>query len=440
MASTETVLITTNENVTGAVRAGANQLSLVAPLEGGATVSANVVKKVTRSSDADTFFGAGSKLAEGAKAAFDSGAPFVYLVGADEKTGSPFTDTFGAATVITTGTLANIPASSITSVTRDSTPITGANITFTHLDPTGETVAAGAILFNMKTGAFKIGTATTGSGPGLLIVYVVHDWSAAFDALAANSYEVVAPAGYTLTQENYGIYDKVLSLAGTENKIVAGSLDSGTTPDDIDVFATAIRNGRFSVLTAYHTGDLTSSWAAFVAKSRVNATAKEQPAPGGATYTDTYVRADYGDEESPASGTFHFIGINAVFKDNGGTFRVSNDRAMVGLTDFNRFKGTKRSTRFCEVTIEDDLLAVRRASDTAIPFTQGGLAVIRTTLESSIGFLRDRGIIDEATLIMPDLADIPTADIANRILSGVEVSVRLAGQVHAIELDLNVSV
>lgn len=451
MASTETTVINTKTGVGGAARSGANQLALIAPYDATATISANVVKKVRRSSDADTLFGAGSKLAAGAKAALGSNVPHVYMVQAAAKSGSPFTETRGTAGTggaTSTGTLpaANMPITSVTSVSRDGTALTTAQIKFTHLDPTGETVAASDILINPLTGKWKLGTATTGAGAGMVMIYQSHDWAKALDALDLFDYEIVAPANTPFEAVNYGVYATLLTEANTVdiNKIVAGALPSGAVPSDYTLLVTAVQSaavGRLSLLASKgYTGDLGSAWAAMVARSEVTATAKEQTAPAGVTYTDSYVRSDFGDEESPAAGTFHNYGVNAVFADKTGTYRVSNDRAVAGLTSFYRFKGTRRSQRLCETTIEDDILALRRGNDTAIPFTEGGLASIKNTILSSLAWLSNKGVIDNYNLVMPSLADISAGDRANRVLSGLEVSVRLTGQIHMVKLDLNIEV
>lgn len=450
MASTETVVITTKTGVGGSARQGANQLALIAPFDAASTVSANVVKKVRRTSEAETYFGAASALAAGAAAALGSGMPYVYMVQAAAKSGSPFSETKGTAGTggaLTTGTLtvANMPITAVTACSRDGTNIL-AGVKFSHTDLTAITPGAAEIYINPKTGAFKLGTATTGSGAGLIITYTSHDWSKAFDVLDLYNYEVVAVANTPLQASSYGVMDKVLAECAEvqNNKIMAASLPSGSTAADHDALLTAMQSaavGRLTVLAAKgYTGDLGSAWAAMVAKSRVNATAKEQAAPSGVTYTDSYVRTDYGDEESPAAGTFHYYGVNAVFADKTGAYRVSNDRAVAALSNFYRFKGTRRSQRLCETTIEDDILALRRGSDAAIPYTTGGIDSVKTTILSALGYLRDQGVIDSFTLNMPVLADITAGDRANRVLSGVEVSVRLAGQIHMVKLDLNVTV
>lgn len=450
MASTETTVITTKTGASGGARQGANQLALIAPYDALSSISANVVKKVRRVAEAETLFGAGTDLAAGCAAALGSGIPFVYAVQAAAKSGSPFTETLGTAGTggaITTGTLtaANLPITEVTAASRDGADIL-AGVKFSHTDLTGITPAAGEVYINPKTGAFKLGTATTGAGAGFVVTYESHDWPKAFDALDLYNYEVVAIADTPFQASSYGMYDKVLTECTSvdNNKIMAGALPSGATTTDYDTLVTAMQSaasGRLSLLAAKgYTGDLTSAWAAMVAKSAVNATAKEQEAPGGVTYTDSYVRSDYGDEEVPAAGTFHYYGVNAVFADKTGTYRVSNDRSVAGLSSFYRFKGTRRSQRLCETTIEDDILALRRGSDTAIPFTEGGLASIKARIEAALGWLRNKGVIDSYNLLMPAFADITEEERANRVLSGLEVSVRLSGQIHMVKLDLNVDV
>lgn len=442
MAGTETVVITTKLGAGGADRQGANQLALLAPLGAGASVAANVVKKYRRVSDAEADHGVGSQLALGVKAALGSGIPFAFTVGVAQKAGSPFTETFGAGSAVQSGTLtaANLPLTEILSVTRDGTAIPAASISYTHLDPTTQTVAAGKFLVNPKTGKWKGGDLTTGAGAGYVIQYQSHDWTAALAKLDLDKYEVHAPAGFPFNAQNYGVYDALLTHAVEENKIIAAALDSGAKPADVSALVGAVRSGRLYLLAAHSGDDVTSAFAAKVAKTPVNGTLKEQKAPEGVSYTDSYLRADFDDEENPATGSFHQMGVNAVFKDRAGTFRISNDRAATGLTDAERFGSYRRSVRRCEVEVEDRLLEVRRRSTDAIPFTEVGLGIIRNTIASALGFLRDEGIIDTALIAMPQLADISDGDRANRVVPGIDVSVRLTGQVHLVKLDLNVDV
>jgi len=375
-------------------------------------------------------------------AALAAGIQSVYAVPLAALSGSPFTETFGNASAITTGTLnaANLPVTSITSVTRDGTPITGANITYTTGDPTGATVAAGAILINTSTGAFKLGTATTGAGAGLVIVYASHDWNAAFGALEGTAYEYhVYPGPYSAA--NFGIFNTLVTHATSARKVVAAALPSGDLPSATEVQnrIQAIRNGRLKLLAAFYTGDLTSAFAATTARMPVNGTSKEQPAPLGITYTGSYTRSQFGAEETPATNTLHQLGCNAIFQAPGGAFLISDDRASTALTDFERFHSTRRMIRVVENEFDDDLLAARRSSSTAIPLTPGGLLVIQGILQRALDIQRKAGVIVDGNVSMPDFASISAQDRLNRVVRGIDVTVVLAQQVHLFIINLGVN-
>lgn len=434
-SGTETVIVSTTITGGAVQRQGANQMALIAPhTPSGSEVDPNVVKKVRLISQAEEFFGPGL-LTDGFTAARASGAPFAFLVGAEETTGA--TETFGTASVVSQGTLANIPISAITGVTVDTVAKT---VAYTHLDPWTQSVAAGTVLVNTDTGKFKSGTATSGSGAGIVFTESYTDWDSAFEVLDLEAYEYHSPAGVTLKAQNIGIINKFLAHADEANKMVAVALDSGVAPADVEALVESIRNARLFIIAAYYTGDLTSAVTAHRASRPVNSTAKEQVAPLGVTYNDSYLRTDYDDEESPASGSFHEFGVNAVYRDRSGNYRITNDRASTNITDALRFHSSKRMVRLAEVNLEDELLAARRASDTRIPMSEAGLAVIRSVIEGVLGELRDQNIIDLGVLSMPSIADISADDRAKRIVDQVEVSIRLTGQVHLVKLALNVEV
>lgn len=446
MAATETVLISVRTNQAGGTRRGAGQVALLAPLEGGATVSAGIFSRYLRPEDAVTDFGAGTDLAEAVTAALDAGAPVVYAGGVPILTGSPFTETFGAGSSITTGTLtaARMPITSITSVTRDGTVITP-NIVYTHGDPTLLTPAANAIAINPYSGAFKLGTATTGASSGLVVVYASHDWDSAFASLDLKDYEYHAPAGRPFNAANYGLYRKFMTHANTQNKLVAAAFESGVAPEDVDDLVTAfhtLNGGRLKLLAAYYTGDLSAAFMGNEASRPVHGTSKEQPAPDGVVYTDTYLPNEFGTEEVPDAADFHGFGANAVYQDRLGVYRITNDRAATALGDFERFHSTRRSIRRTVQDVEDSLLAARQGNPLAFPYTDAGLLAIKGNIERTLSALADEGVIDREfnEVRMVPLSLISDADRLNRVVPGVDVFIRLSGQVHLIKINLNVEV
>jgi hypothetical protein len=457
LAAVDFVITTTNLDAKGSGRRGARILALVAPLEAlGGSESANVVKRVIRVADAEEFFGVGSKLALGAKAAINSGARPIFEVAADDLAGSPFTETFGTGGAITTGTLtaANLPLTEITAASRDGSNIL-AGVKFTSKDPAtvSPAPAAAEVFINPKTGAFKLGTATTGAGAGFVVTYKSHDWQAAFNVLALEDYEILAPAGFQFTAQNFGIYDKFLTEAEDRFKLVCGGLADGVAVTDVgDATANSIfdvadigTKPRLNLLAAFYASgdDLTSAWAGDRVADVANGTSKMQPAPEGVTYDDSYLEDDFGAEESPAAGTWHAAGVNAVIKNEFGAFEVTNDRSRTPYTDFQKFWSTTRNIRAVNVRVEGDLINARRRSSVAIPFTQGGMEIIRGVIENSLSSLLGQGLIapePAPVVIVPNVEEVDATDRANRVVTGVEYTYRLPGQVHLVKIVANVSI
>jgi len=433
-------------------------LAIMAPhVPSGDQVSANVVKKLKLQRFADAYFGAGSLLAEGFRAAKNSGVKEVLLVGVAPRVGSPFTETFGAnpGPGVTTGTLtaANMPIrkSDITTLSRDGVNILP-NLVFTKNTGaalTGMTVAAGAIAINGFTGEYKLGTATTGNGAGLIVTYASHDRDEAIQQLDLNDYEYLQEAGATFGDDHHGVNQYVLQHAFDFNKMMALAFPSGALPADVKAAVEAQAatmsarsggdgDGRLMLLGAYYTGDLTCALAGQLASRPVNSTRKLQKAPAGVTYTGSYTKDDFGSELEPVDGTFHEMGANAVYQTDTGAYEISNDRSCTTIDSKMKFHSTARMVRRAETDIDKRLLVLRRSSDISIAMSQSGILAISNVLESICGQLRNEGIIDQFNVESPDIEDIPQEDRSNRLLDYFDVRVRLTGQVHFIRLSLQV--
>jgi len=100
-----------------------------------------------------------------------------------------------------------------------------------------------------------------------------------------------------------------------------------------------------------------------------------------------------------------------------------------------------------DVTRSKDFLAARLSegltallvNSPKIPFTTIGMAMISGTM-SLVGIqAQAMGMLDEFHVIVPDVADIPVNDKANRVLRGVKFVAKLAGAIDTIELELDVT-
>jgi hypothetical protein len=107
----------------------------------------------------------------------------------------------------------------------------------------------------------------------------------------------------------------------------------------------------------------------------------------------------------------------------------------VGIT----FPGKMASGEYIDVTIGLDWLVARmeerlyaaKLNNPKIPFTDGGIAIIRSEVEGQLTEAEAVGLIDSGwTVTVPAVADTTTADRAARTLNGVEFEARLQGAIH----------
>jgi hypothetical protein len=407
---------------------------LAAHVQSGTLVDTNIPKRVRLKSQAEAFFGAGSVLATGFEAAQKSGVNEATLIGVDpDATG---TETFPSPAQ--TGTITGIdddnPISVVTAADDNGTPFDV--ISYTHVSPPViPTPSSGTeIVINLETGEWAADA--PGTAAGITIEYTVHAWSDAFAELDMEAYEYAVPAGLEFNAQNHGIFQLFLRHADEEKKLVAAALDSGALPADVQALVESTRNSRLFLLAAYYTGDLTSAIAGVLAVSPTRSSRKLQPAPAGVTYTDTYTHADYGDEEDPVTGTFHDIGVNAVYENPFDDFEITNDRACEDYTADDRFHSTRRIINTAEVGAEERLLALRRSSDVAVPLNQSGIKTTEGELRAFLTAYRDDGNITTFIIRSPDEDDITADDSSKRIMDGFDVEIQPAQQTHLWKLDL----
>lgn len=446
MATAYPEFATINTNIIGGVVPTLGRgLAIIGPhTQSGDLVPTLQVVEAKIQRTADDAFGAGSPLAEAYRSAKNSGLKRVLLMGVPALTGGPFTETFGDAASVTEFDLDadNLPVTSITSVTVDGVAKT---VEYTTADPAGLTVAADTVVINRETGAGKSGTATTGTDEGIVVVYAAHDWDAAFEIIDLEPYEYLVPAGVTFSADDWGVVSKFIDHAVDEDRMWAFGSQSGAAQADLVALAALIsgteeQGKKGFVLAAEYdeaSGDFTASVAAMLAKSPARGSMKFNEAPGGVTYTGTYTFAQYGGERTPASGTLHYAGINAVYKNRQGAYEVTNDRAVTTLVSDYRFHSTERVVRKARDLANSQLEALRRSDPTALDISTEGILKVKATLEAVGHSMFEDKDIDEFIVNVPDVEDVPSGDRAERFLDNVEFNIRLRGQIHAIELDLN---
>lgn len=435
---------TINTNIVGgAVPTLGRGLAIIGPhTQSGDLVENGVVVEAKIQRTADDAFGADSLLAEAYRSAKNSGLKRVLLMGVAPLSGSPFSQTFGAGGSGLTSfqlTAGNMPLTSVASVDVDGVAMT---ISYTTADPSSLTPGAGTVVINKETGEGKTGTATA-AGAGIVVAYDSHDWEAAFDIIDLEPYEFLVPAGVTFSADDWGIVKKFIEHAVDEDRRWAFGTPSGvakaTYTGLLDLISGTEEEGkRGFTLAAYYTdGDFTAAVAAMLALAPARGTMKFNEAPGGVTYTDTYTFTDYGGERNPVSGTFHHKGGNAVYRNRQGVYEVTNDRAVTPLTSAYRFQSTDRVLRKARDLANSSLEALRRSSTTALDISLEGILKVKTTLEAVGHSMFEDKDIDEFIVNVPDLEDVSSSDRAERFLDDTEFFVRIRGQLHAIELDLN---
>lgn len=445
VTNVQTVESTTKIDVTGVDRRGANELALIGIFDTGAggSSSANTVEKVRTVDSAETLFGSGSDMADGITDALQAGIPFVWAVGATEtsKTGTTLTGTVDGANTTFNIPSADLPVHDVTDITVGGSSISG-TISFTHQVPSSQSVAAGDALVNTDSGEVELGTAPTSSITG---DYLTGDWDSAFDQAVLEGFEVAAAPGFTFQAQHWGVVEKFRSKADSEDLVNCWAYNSGVAPSDVEAitetYNTKTGAERTYIVAAHYTGDLTAAIAAHRAVAEVNATAKLQQAPTSITFSDTYLRSDYGDEEDPADGTFHEFGANAVFRDVDDAFRLSNDRAAQAYTSPSsgiRFFSDTRSIRLARTNTEDALVSVRKNSDTAFPFTEGGRVRIESVISNELDRLKQDDILGPGTsFVVPPPGDLTATEKEKRIWSGIDISLDIPGQVHLFKVTLN---
>lgn len=482
-SATETVNITTQTASSSRTPSGVGRAALVAPLDSGATVGAGVINQYFRASDAVEDHGDNSALANGVEAALQN-APRVLAMGIDQVDGSPHNDQFtvqqsgsgdpppdgeylGSPPNLSGGTYLPVWEIDSAQASDDSSPTDTVDlaIVYTTQDPRDLVPDADTIIVNTDTGVFNLDASSlSGTFQQVDITWKVYDFGAAIqDKLAQEPHEYIAFAGEPYNERTFGVYKQLLTYANDNKKLIAAALDSGVDPDDIrdasDVPDTSedplltshdLINGvkdevGATFLAAHYSGDLTSAWVAYRASLPVMGTTKEQAAPEGVTYDDSYVFSEFGAEQSPSTGTFHDVGVNAVYETLGGVNRVTNDRAATAIgSGFDKFHSNGRGKVFAERRIEQGILNARRTSSDSMPLVEQGLQSIKTLIEGEIGFMQRRNIVgpsrDDYDISVPPMDQISDSNRLDRLIDYVEVSIRLVTQIHLINLDLNVDV
>lgn len=435
----ETVAVT-NELAAGAAPGPVvGRLALVAPKAAGDTVGDNVISEYTGVGVAIDERQSGSALATAVEHALREGHSFVFAVNPAE---TAVNYTFGDSGALQDGQVPanSLPLTSITSVSKDSVVIADADIVYLGDDQNPATyVFSGTekMAINMKTGVIRLATATSGVGAGLVLAAKMHDWDSAFEILGEVDYEYIVPAGFTYEPKYWGVWSKFIAHADTDNKMVAGMLPSAAVAADYDGFVTATRNGRLSLLAAKgYTGDGTTAYAAYRAKYRTRAQIKQQPAPKSITISAGYLRSEYGGHQSPASGTWHYMGVNAVYK-YGGAYFISASRSSTGITAKDRFDYVQRVIRDVHLTCKNVISNQITTDPQDNPVDSNGIEKTRGNLDLALRAFRSRGDL-VAYAVNPPLS-LTQSQVDNGEMGEFEISIQVTRQIGFVPIRLRSS-
>lgn len=447
MGSSQRVRATVITDAGGAERTGRGKVAILAPLHAGATIAANAVREYRTASAVSDDHGDSSLLYTGAKFALYR-APSVLMVGVAQKTGSPYTEVIagtGVSGTISVGDAAKGPIYEITTAKVDSVAIAGTiRYCSPDVDPAGETVAAGDVLVNTYTRKYKFGTAPVTNAE---FTWKSYDYAAAFKMLDVNSYEFLVHAGIPLNNQYAGVHKEFITHAAANNKIVLTAFESGVAPADIAALATAMRdaNGTLRIHADFYgaSEDAACAYAGHIASFPVNGTSAAQPAPGNLTrgLDDYYAFEDYGDAESPTSGTFGELGVVAVTRDPFGGTEMTSDRLATAGTAYFRDLSTKRIVRDAHVGFVNALDDLRRAGPTTVPFSGSGRIAILTKLkeEADERSSAPNEFIEPVpieAITVPPADTLTTTQRKTRVWSGMQIPIVPIGQAEAFVIEI----
>jgi len=97
-------------------------------------------------------------------------------------------------------------------------------------------------------------------------------------------------------------------------------------------------------------------------------------------------------------------------------------------------------TRYYISGLLSEAVADGRLSAATIPYTKAGIEAVRGWLLSPLESLVKAGAISEYSIEMPDIENISDADKAARKLTGVLISVQIAGDIQTYELELTLNI
>lgn len=450
--ATQKLTLSSNFSSARIAKPGTGGLLVISPRDGGATVAADVIKAYRDSDLVITDHGSASGLA--------LSAPFVqanvqkWWMGAfgDDVNAAVGSRTFGAnpGPAASTGTLPSSETNiyELSSATIDGVAVS--RVKYTANDPTTEVMdnsLNGEIWFNPNTRAFKTSRASSGVGAGIILTYKRAKLSGLYAQALQQPIKTVTFGGnWRHTAQYLALWKSLVAFAAANDLMVYGATADSIVPTDaaFQNLIAANRSDSLQLIVAKQsspaTEDLGAAYAALNSKTEPNHTLKDQPAPKGISFSTTlpYTRDEYGDDESPNTGTFHKIGVNAIVpSDDGGTFIISSERATTDYSDATNvlFGGTRRTANAANDLVRFEVNKVLTDGKGSAKFDARGMAIVQGAFIAGLTAAASQGYIDPADsqLTFPALSDTTDLERKKRNLAGVSYSMRVINPLQTVD-------
>lgn len=293
------------------------------------------------------------------------------------------------------------------------------------------------------------GEAYQNTGSPLQLTYYTADFGS-FEKLANNGINRMGVGNRKFGVENIGVLDEMVSFASSaEIGVVAAGIDGREAVDD-DTALTEYQE-TFSFVpsgdllaVAHKSADAVESY--ILGQLAINDPWFD-PFYDGDGYpfaTDYYERALVGDPATPGTfegGTTEAENGNVnVVISKGGTQVLSNSITTAGASSNYQFFDVARTQDFLAAEVRRALTSLRLSQD-QIPFTAKGRAQIQNVIQDTVSqYVGGGGPLAGFNVTVPSIVQLTDADKANRVYSGIDIEVTLAGNVHEFSVTLNLTV
>lgn len=160
--------------------------------------------------------------------------------------------------------------------------------------------------------------------------------------------------------------------------------------------------------------------------------------PGDTLAWDEIILQDVGKYTASEGKTLELAHVNyAIDLENNGTIRLSNDYSLTSDPDSVVQYIDILISRTYTVRKIRSAIARYRIDHRKLPYTQAGIDTVRSILVAALAELTDVDqVLSTYEVVMPDLASLSAETIKSRVLPGIKIHVRLAGNMQEFMIDL----